>query len=60
MFAEGVANLTWMAALTTVMVYEKAGHSGDRVTQLVGFALLGLAAIVLAHPASLSQILSSL
>jgi predicted metal-binding membrane protein len=60
MFAEGVANLTWMAALTTVMVYEKAGRRGDRVAPLVGFALLGLAAIVLAHPASLSQMLSSL
>jgi predicted metal-binding membrane protein len=50
MFAEGVANLTWMAALATVMVYEKTGRQGDRVARLVGIALLGLAALVLAHP----------
>ena len=50
MFAAGVAVLWWMAALTAVMVYEKTGRYGHRVTPLVGIALLGLAAIAYAHP----------
>ena len=49
MFAAGVANLWWMAALTAVMVYEKIGRHGDRITRPVGFALLALAAAVVAH-----------
>jgi predicted metal-binding membrane protein len=50
MFAAGVAVLWWMAALTAVMVYEKTGRYGHRVTPLVGIALLGLAAVAFAHP----------
>jgi predicted metal-binding membrane protein len=50
MFAAGVAVLWWMAALTAVMVYEKTGRYGHRVTPLVGIALLGLAAVAYAHP----------
>jgi predicted metal-binding membrane protein len=49
MFAAGVANLWWMAALTAVMVYEKVGRHGDRITRPVGFALLALAALIVAH-----------
>jgi predicted metal-binding membrane protein len=49
MFAAGVANLWWMAALTAVMVYEKVGRHGDRITRPVGFALLALAATIVAH-----------
>jgi predicted metal-binding membrane protein len=49
MFAAGVANLWWMSALTAVMVYEKVGRHGDRITRPVGFALLALAATIVAH-----------
>ena len=51
MFAAGVAQLWWMAALTAVMVYEKLGRSGARLTPFIGAALLLLAALVLLHPA---------
>ena len=51
MFGAGVANLWWMAALTGVMVYEKVGRYGRRITPFVGFALIELAALVLWHPA---------
>jgi predicted metal-binding membrane protein len=50
MFAAGVAVLWWMAALTAVMVYEKTGRHGRALTPAVGVALLGLAALALAHP----------
>ena len=50
MFAAGVAVLWWMAALTAVMVYEKTGRHGRALTPVVGIVLLGLAAIVFAHP----------
>jgi predicted metal-binding membrane protein len=50
MFAAGVAMLWWMAALTAVMVYEKTGRYGARLTPVVGVALLGLSAIAFAHP----------
>jgi predicted metal-binding membrane protein len=47
MFAEGFANLEWMAALTVVMVYEAAGRHGPRAASAIGLFLLALAAIVL-------------
>ena len=40
MFAAGVSNLVWMAALTAVMVYEKVGRAGRRLTPVVGVVLL--------------------
>jgi len=60
MFAAGVANLVWMAMLTAVMVYEKAGRHGRRVTPAVGVALLAWSVVVLAHPAWLPQALSGI
>jgi predicted metal-binding membrane protein len=36
MFAAGVASLWWMAALASVMFYEKVGRTGDRVVPVVG------------------------
>jgi len=51
MFAAGVAQLWWMAALTAVMVYEKVGRNGARLTPFIGVGLLLLAALVLIHPA---------
>jgi predicted metal-binding membrane protein len=49
MFAVGVAHLWWMAALTAMMVYEKVGRHGARVTAPIGFGLLLLAAGVFAQ-----------
>jgi predicted metal-binding membrane protein len=46
MFAEGFANLWWMAALTGVMVYETTGRHGERVAQAAGFLLLVFAAVI--------------
>lgn len=40
MFAEGFANLWWMAALTAVMVYEATGRHGQRAASAVGIVLL--------------------
>ena len=57
MFAAGVANLWWMAALGALMFYEKVGRSGDRVTPVAGWALLGLAGLVLLHPVWLPGVL---
>jgi predicted metal-binding membrane protein len=45
MFAAGVANLWWMAALTALMVYEKTSAEGRRAVPVAGFVLLSLAAI---------------
>jgi predicted metal-binding membrane protein len=47
MFAAGVAVLWWMAALTALMGYEKAGRHGGRIPPIAGTALLGLAGLVL-------------
>jgi predicted metal-binding membrane protein len=49
-FAAGVVSLSWMAALTLVMVFEKTGRGGDRGARPIGVALLALAALVLAYP----------
>jgi predicted metal-binding membrane protein len=56
MFAAGVAQLWWMAALGALMFYERAGRGGDRMTPVAGIALLALAALVLAHPAWLPNV----
>jgi predicted metal-binding membrane protein len=50
MFAMGVANLVWMAALTALMFAEKALPGGDRLVRPVGYGLLGLGALVLLQP----------
>jgi predicted metal-binding membrane protein len=50
MFAAGLANLVWMAALGAVMIYEKTGRAGDRMAQPVGFVLIGLGIVVLSNP----------
>lgn len=55
MFAAGVANLSWMAALTALMVYEKVGRHGRAASPLAGVLLLGLAILVALHPAWLSS-----
>ena len=40
MFAEGFANLGWMAVLAAVMVYEATGRHGPRAAQAVGVVLV--------------------
>ena len=59
MFAAGVANLWWMAALTAVMVYEKVGRDGARASRPVGVLLLVLALLVFLHPAWLPSALTA-
>lgn len=50
MFAAGFANLAWMAVLAAVTAYEKIGRHGRRLTPVLGVALAGWGAVVLAHP----------
>ncbi|HJT63141.1 MAG TPA: DUF2182 domain-containing protein [Candidatus Limnocylindria bacterium] len=45
MFAVGVANPWWMAALTAVMAYEAMGRHGPRAASVIGITLLGLACL---------------
>jgi predicted metal-binding membrane protein len=59
MFAAGVADLRWMAALGALMAYEKIGRHGERVAHVAGIALLGLAALTAAHAAWLPALLSA-
>jgi predicted metal-binding membrane protein len=56
-FAAGVANLWWMVALTALMVYEKTRPRGRRAVPVAGITLLAFAALVLAHPGWLPEIL---
>jgi predicted metal-binding membrane protein len=46
MFAVGVANLTWMAVLTALMVYEKTGRLGQWVARYAGATFLFMALVV--------------
>ena len=50
MFAAGVADLRWMAALTALMAYEKIGRHGEAVAVVAGVAALALAALVAVGP----------
>jgi predicted metal-binding membrane protein len=50
MFAAGIANLAWMVPLALVMTFEKTGSGGDRAVAPIGIGLIGLGALVLAHP----------
>jgi predicted metal-binding membrane protein len=57
MFAAGFANLAWMAVLAAVTAYEKIGRPGRALTPVLGIALAGWGAVVLAHPAWLPSAL---
>jgi predicted metal-binding membrane protein len=46
MFAAGVANIWWMAALALVMAYETVGHHGHRAAPVIGLGLLAFAAAI--------------
>lgn len=54
MFGLGVGSLVSMALLTGVMVVEKTFPGGQRLSPVIGVALLGLAVLWLVHPAWLS------
>ena len=58
MFGAGVANLPWMAVLTGVMFYEKAGTNGRAATPYIGVALLAWSALVIAHPVWLPHVVA--
>ena len=51
MFAAGVTNLLWMAALAVLMAYEKIGRRGEEVSRLAGILLVAWGIVVLTHPA---------
>ena len=51
MFGIGVGSIVWMAVLTGLMVVEKTYPGGQRLSPLLGIALLLLAALWLVHPA---------
>jgi predicted metal-binding membrane protein len=50
MFAAGVANLAWMAALGGVMLYEKATPRGQYLTPIVGGVLMVWGTVMILHP----------
>ena len=54
MFGHGMSSLARMAVLTGVMVVEKTYPGGQRLSPIVGFALLALAVLWLVHPMWLS------
>jgi predicted metal-binding membrane protein len=55
MFGLGVGSLASMALLTEVMVVEKTFPGGQRLSRVIGGALLGLAVVWLVHPDWLSM-----
>lgn len=57
MFAVGVADLAWMAALTAVMVYERIGRRGARVAPWVGVAFMLYGALLVVHPTGVSELI---
>ena len=50
MFAAGVADLRWMAALTALMAYEKIGRHGPAVATATGVRAQAVAPLVAAQP----------
>ena len=54
MFGLAVGSLASMALLTAVMVVEKTFPGGQRLSRVIGVALLGLAVVWLVHPDWLS------
>jgi predicted metal-binding membrane protein len=50
MFAVGVGNLVWMAALAGVMVIEKTMPWGRRLAPIVGMVLIVWGMVVMAGP----------
>jgi predicted metal-binding membrane protein len=57
MFAVGVSDLRWMAALAGLMAYEKLGRRGPAAAAAAGVAALALAALVALQPAWVPPVL---
>jgi len=57
MFAVGVSDLRWMAALAGLMAYEKLGRRDPAVAAAAGVAALALAVLVALHPAWVPPVL---
>ncbi len=57
MFAAGATDLVWMAALTTLMLVERAAPAGARAVPVAGLVLLAAGALVLADPSWLPPVL---
>jgi predicted metal-binding membrane protein len=51
MFAEGFANIWWMAGLTALMIYEAGGRHGLRAGRLAGVVLVLAGLALLSGPA---------
>jgi predicted metal-binding membrane protein len=58
-FAAGIANLTWMAVLTLLMVFEKTGKGGNRAAEPIGFGLVALGVLILWDPAWLPTLFAA-
>jgi predicted metal-binding membrane protein len=56
MFGLGVGSLASMALLTAVIMVEKTFPGGQRLSRVIGVALLGLAVLWLVYPTGLSMI----
>jgi predicted metal-binding membrane protein len=54
MFGVGVAHLTWMVALTGIMLFEKTNRWGRAIAPFIGGALLAFGFLTLVLPAELS------
>jgi len=50
MFAAGIANLWWMAAITALMVYETVGRHGQTVARAAGVVLIMTALLAITTP----------
>lgn len=48
LFALGMTNIAWMAAVALVILAEKAVPGGERLARVTGFALITAGAVVLA------------
>lgn len=59
LFAVGIANLLWMAALATLMAYEKTGRHGIQAGHVAGVALLLVAAAAFTNPPWLASFVGS-
>jgi predicted metal-binding membrane protein len=56
LFAVGLMNLAWMAAIAVVFLAEKNWRYGGALTRTVGTAVAVLGLVVLAHPDALSSL----
>jgi predicted metal-binding membrane protein len=56
LFAVGVMSLFWMAIVAAVILAEKALPHGERLTKILGVALVALGIWIAAAPGSVPQL----